>query len=123
LFGVLTEGVETMFLECDGSFTKEVTVRFLEALQTRFGEELIVVLDKRSHFTANKVKEFAEKSKIELLYLPTGMAKLNPTEECWRQLRSALGNRFFSSVDELRTGIRSALETINPPGIYQYLCR
>ena len=123
LLGALTETGETMFLECDGSFTKEVTVRFLEALQARFGEELIVVLDKGSYFTANKVKEFAEESKIELLYLPTGMAKLNPTEECWRQLRSALGNRFFGSVDELRTGIRSALETINPPGLYQYLCR
>ncbi len=51
------------------------------------------------------------------------MAKLNPTEECWRQLRLALGYRYFGTVDELRTGIRSALDTINPPGIYQYLCR
>ena len=118
LLGPVTEDGETMFLECDGPFTKEVTVRFLETLQTKSGEELIVVLDKGSYFTANKVREFVEKSKIELLYLPTGIAKLNPTEECWRQLRLALGNRFFGSVDELRTGIRSALETINPLGIY-----
>ena len=123
LLGALTETGETLFLECAGSFTKEVTVRFLEALQAKFGEELIVVLDKGTYFTANKVKEFAAESKIELLYLPTGMAKLNPTEECWRQLRSALGNRYFGSVDELRAGIRSALETIDPPGLYQYLCR
>jgi transposase len=121
--GALTKNGETMFLECTGSFTKEVTVRFFEALQARFGEKLVIVLDKGSYFTANKVKEFAEETKIELLYLPTGMAKLNPTEECWRQLRSALGNRYFGTVDELRTGIRSALDTINPPGIYQYLCR
>ena len=59
----------------------------------------------------------------ELLYLPTGMAKFDPTEECWRQLRTALGNRYFGSLDELRAGIQSALETINPPEIYQYLCR
>jgi transposase len=82
-----------------------------------------VVLDKGSYFTAKKVKQFAENSKIELLYLPTGMAKLNPTEECWRQLRSALGNSYFGEIDELRSGIRSAMEEIDPPGLYQYLCR
>ena len=96
----MTENGETMFLECNGSFTEDVTVRFLQALQERFGEELIVVLDKGTYFTANKVKEFAEKAGIELLYLPTGMAKLNPTEECWRQLRLALGNSIRIRISE-----------------------
>jgi len=121
--GALTETGETLFLECSGSFTKETTVRFLQALQAKFGEKLVVVLDKGSYFTANKVKEFAEDSKIELLYLPTGMAKLNPTEECWRQIRSTLGNMYFGTVDELRNGIRSAMKQIDPPRIYQYLWR
>lgn len=49
--------------------------------------------------------------------------KLNPTEECWRQLRSVLGNRYFGTVDELRNGIRSAVKEIDPAGIYQYLWR
>ena len=42
---------------------------------------MVVVLDKGSYFTAKKVKEFAEDSKLEILYLSAGMAKLNPTEE------------------------------------------
>jgi len=121
--GGLTEDGETLFLECAGSFIKETTVRFLQSLQARFGEKLLVVLDKGFYFTAKKVKEFAEKPNPELLYLPTGMAKLNPTEECWRQLRSALGNQYFGEIDELRSEIRSAMTEINPPGLYQYLCR
>ena len=121
--GGLTERGETLFLECNGSFTKETTVQFLQALQARFGEKLFMILDKRSYFTAKKVKQYAENSKLELLYLPTGMAKLNPTEECWRQLRLALGNRYFGEIDELRNAIRSAMKEINPPGVYQYLCR
>jgi transposase len=121
--GALTENGETLFLECDGSFTKDVTVHFLQTLQAKFGEKLVVVLDKGTYFTAKKVKQFAENSKVELLYLPTGMAKLNPTEECWRQLRSSLGNRYFGTIDELREAIHSAMETIDPPGVYQYLCR
>lgn len=121
--GALTEEGETLFLECNGSFTKEVTVQFLQVLQAEIGEKLVVLLDRGSYFTAKKVKRFVEDTQIELVYFPTGMAKLNPTEECWRQLRSALGNRYFGTLDELRNGIRSAMETINPPGIYQYLCR
>ena len=34
-------------------------IQFLQALQSRFGEE-IVVLDTGSYFTANKVREFVE---------------------------------------------------------------
>jgi hypothetical protein len=51
------------------------------------------------------------------------MAQLNPTEECWRQLRSALDNQYFGEVDELRSEIRSAMKEINPPRVHQYLCR
>ena len=121
--GALTEHGETLFLVCTGSFTKEVTIQFLQVLQAEFGEKLVVVLDKGSYFTAKKVKQFVQETEIELVYFPTGMAKLNPTEECWRQLRSALGNRYFGTVDELRHAIRSAMETIDPPRIYQYLSR
>lgn len=121
--GALSDDGQTLFLECNGSFTKEVTVQFLQAIQAEFGEKLVVVLDQASYFTAKKVKRFVENTKTELVYFPPGMPKLNPTEECWRQLRLALGNRYFGTLDKLREGIRSGLEKINPPGIYQYLCR
>jgi len=91
--GGLTDNGETLLLECVGSFIKEATVQFLQAVQANSEEKLRVVLDKGSYFTAKKVTQFAEKSKLELLYLPTGMEKLNPTEECWRRIRSVLGNR------------------------------
>ena len=60
LLGALIETGETMFLECTGSFIKEVTTQFLQALQSKFGEEPVVVLDTDSYFTANKVREFVE---------------------------------------------------------------
>jgi transposase len=53
----------------------------------------------------------------------TGSPDLNPTEEYWRQLKLALGNRYFATCEEIRSAIWPALETISPPGIYQYLCR
>jgi hypothetical protein len=75
LLGAVTEYGETTVLECGGSFTGEVTIRFLEHLQTEFGEKLVVLLDQATYFTADEP--------IELVYFPTGSPDLNPTEEYW----------------------------------------
>ena len=122
LLGAVTEYGETTVLECGGSFTEAVTIRFLEHLQAAFGEKLVVLLDQATYFTARAVKDFAADESIELVYFPTGSPDLNPTEEYWHQLKDALGNRYFATPDEIRAAVWSALETIDPPGIYQYLC-
>jgi transposase len=78
-------------------------------------------LDQATYFTASAVKDFAADEPIELVYLPTGSPDLNATEEMWWQLKLALRNRYFATCKELRTTIWPTLETISPPGIYQYL--
>jgi transposase len=122
LLGAVTENGEATVLECGGSFTGEVTIRFLEHLQAQFGEKLVVLLDQATYFTATAVKDFVADEPIELVYFPTGSPDLNPTEEYWRQLKKALGNRYFGTLDEIRSAIWSALDTISPPGVYQYIC-
>jgi len=122
LLGAVTETGETSVLECGGSFTGEVTIRFLEHLQAQFGEKLVVLLDKATYFTATAVKDFVADKPIELVYFPTGSPDLNPTEEYWRRLKQALGNRYFGTLNEIRSAIWSALDTITPPGVYQYFC-
>jgi transposase len=118
----VTEYGETTVLECGGSFTGEVTIRFLEHLQAEFGEKLVVLLDQATYFTAAAVKDFAADEPIELVYFPTGSPDLNPTEEYWRRLKLALANRYFGSCAEIRLAVWTALESISPPGVYQYLC-
>jgi transposase len=81
-----------------------------------------MLLDQATYFTAEAVKDFAADEPIELVYFPTGPPNLNPTKEYWRQLKQALGNRYFGTLDEIRSAIWSALDTISPPGIYQYFC-
>jgi len=122
LLGAVADNGETTVLECGGSFTGGVTIRFLEHLQAEFGEKLVVLLDQAKSFTATAVKDFAAEEPIELVYFPTGSPDLNPTEEYWRQLKKTLGNRYFDTLDEIRSAIWNALETISPPSIYQYLC-
>ena len=122
LLGAVTETGETTVLECGGSFTGEVTIRFLEHLQAQLGEKLVVLLDQATYFTAAAVKHFIADEPIELVYFPTGSPDLNPAEEYCRRLKQALGNRYVGTLGEIRSAIWSALDTITPPGVHQYFC-
>lgn len=122
LLGATAETGETFFLPCEVNFNSDTTIRLLDALQTEFGEKLCVVLDNASYFTANAVQEFVAKTPIELCYLPRGSPELNPTEECWRRLNQALGNRLFQSLDELQAAALTALNQLKTPNIFKYLC-
>ena len=121
LLGAVSDTGESFFLPCEENFNSDTTIRLLDALQTEFGENICVVLDNASYFTANAVHEFVEDTPIELCYLPRGSPELNPAEECWHQLNQALGNRLFDTLDELRGAALTALDSINPPNPFTYL--
>jgi len=122
LLGAVSDSGETFFLPCAENFNCDTTIRLLDALQTEFGEKICVVLDNASYFTANAVGEFVEDTPIELCYIPRGSALVNPAEECWRQLDQELGNRLFNTLNELRDAALSALNRINVPNVFTYLC-
>lgn len=122
LLGALSENGETFVTPVEDSFRSDVTIRFLRALQIEFGEQIHVILDNATYFTSQQVADFVEDSAIRVTFLPPGSPDMNPIEECWRQLKRALGNRYFGSLDELRPAIWSALDTVSPPDIYDYLC-
>ena len=121
LLGAVSDSGETFFLPCEENFNSDTTIRLLDALQTKFGEKICVVLDNASYFTSNAVHEFVEETPIELCHLPRGSPELNPAEECWHQLNQALGNRLFDTLDELRGAALTALNGINPPNFFTYL--
>ena len=85
-------------------------------------EKLCVVLDNAPYFAANNVQEFAEGTPLELCYLPRGSPELNPAAECWHQLNQHLGNQLFEELDVLRDAALAALDSIEPPNLFTYLC-
>lgn len=123
LLGAVSDEREFFATEVNDRFTSDVTIRFLRALQDEFGEKIHVLLDNASYFKSQQVREFVEATKIEVTYFPRGSPDLNPVEECWRQLKRALGNRFYGSIEELRPAVNAAIEQINPPQITDYFRR
>ena len=121
LLGAVPDEREFFATEVRDRFTSDVTIRVLRALQDEFGKKIHVLLDNASYFKSQQVRDFVEESQIEVTYFPRGLSDLNPVEECWRQLKRSLGNRFFGSIDELRPVVTTALRQINPPHITDYL--
>ncbi|MEF8814901.1 MAG: transposase [Halovenus sp.] len=66
LSGALTEHAEMLFLEGNGSFTREVTVRFLQTLYEEFSKNLIVVLGQAPYFIADTIRNFVEDTAIDI---------------------------------------------------------
>lgn len=123
LLGAVSDEREFFATEVNDRFTSDVTIRFLRALQDEFGEKIHVLLDNASYFKSKQVRKFVEETEIEVTYFPRGSPDLNPVEECWRQLKRALGNRFYGSVEELRPAVNDAIDQINPPKITDYFRR
>lgn len=59
---------------------------------------------------------------MKLPFLPTGSPDTNPVEECWRQFKRALDNRYFGKITGLRFAVWDVIETIYPPELIEYLC-
>ncbi len=108
LLGAITEDGDRFFSRFEEYVTGEHAKHFILALCKEFEDDLIVVLDGAPYFQASTVT------------LPAYSPELNPVEECWRQLQTALSNRFFESLAELTTAIDTALDQLSVPKVSNY---
>ena len=68
------------------------------------------MLNGAPYFQASDVTDLAAREDLAFVTLPTFSPELNPVEECWRQLQTALSNQFFESLAELTTAIDNVLD-------------
>ena len=88
--GAVTEYGDATVLEWGDSFAGGIKIRFPDHLQADFGEELVMLLDQVTYFTAEK--------QIKLLYFPAESRHLNPTEEYWTRPKQAPGDCYFGAL-------------------------
>lgn len=120
LLGAVTDDGRSFFSRFPEYVTAKHAKHFILALYHEFEEDLIIVLDGASYFRASTVRALADREGIEFVQLPAYRPDLNPVEECWRQLESALGNRYFESITELTTTIDTALDQLSLPNVSNY---
>jgi len=120
LLGAVTEGGESFFARFPEYVTADHARHFIFALYEEFEDDLIVVLDGASYFRASAVTDLAARDGLAFVQLPAYRPDLNPVEECWRQLESALGNRYFESITELTATIDATLDQLSLPKVSNY---
>jgi len=120
LLGAVTEDGESFFSRFPEYVTAEHAKHFILALYEEFEEDLIIVLDGASYFRASAVTDLAARDGLALVRLPAYRPDLNPVEECWRQLDSALGNRYFESINDLTKRIDETLDQLCLPKVSNY---
>jgi len=120
LLGAITEDGDRFFSRFEAYVTAEHAKHFILALCVEFQDDLVVVLDGAPYVRASAVTDLAARDDLEFVQLPAYSPELNPVEECWRQLKGELSNRFFGSLDELTTAIDKALEQLSIPDVRNY---
>ncbi|WP_222914137.1 IS630 family transposase [Natrinema sp. SYSU A 869] len=120
LLGAITEDGDRFFSRFEEYVTAAHAKNFILALCNEFQDNLIVVLDGAPYFQASAVTDLAARDDLAFVTLPAYSPELNPVEECWRQLKSALSNRFFDSLSELTTAIDTALDQLSIPKVSNY---
>lgn len=121
MLGAVSEEGEEFYCQSDEYITAEHARKFILALSNEFDEDLIVVLDGAPYFRSSKVTDLADRDDIEFVQLPPYSPDMNPVEECWRQLKASLKNRFFEDLDELKRAIQRGLDDIATPDTSNYL--
>ena len=118
--GAITEDGDRFFSRFEEYVTAAHAKHFILSLCQEFEDDLIVVLDGAPYFQASAVTDLAARDDLAFVTLPAYSPELNPVEECWRQLQSALSNRFFDSLPELTTAIDTALDQLSLPKVSNY---
>ena len=138
MLGAVTDDGDSFYCWTEENLTRKHGIRLLDALTERFGEELVVFLDRAGYFYARDVWEHVSGKretepvcdssvscvrgdKFEAWYFPSKLPELNPVEGCWNQLQEWFKHRLIPDIPTLKDYISRGVDTINEPNIWTYL--
>ncbi len=85
---------------------------FMLALARRYPKDHIVLVCDRAPWHDSKYIKIPKR--ITLLYIPPYTPEMNPIEQVWRELRTLLGNTYFSNIDELIAALKQKIFDLSP---------
>lgn len=139
ILGAVSHDGESFYTWSEETLSAAHGISLLRALMDEFGENLVVLLDRAPYFYAKDLWEFVSGDRetefvsdtavervvgdsLQVWYFPPHAPELNPVEGCWDQLESWFNYRLVRDLDQLKTVLKTAITTIDPPKISNYLC-
>lgn len=82
---------------------------FLKKINKNHKKTCLIIDNARWHLT-KEVLEFIKQKKIKLIRLPPYSPELNPIEQYWKNVKTWLGTRIWSSFPELKKQLQIAFK-------------
>jgi transposase len=99
------ETLELTVIESE-TVDEDSTIQLLEMLENKYplAVTIYVILDNAKYHYSRKVKTFLEKSRIQLVFLPSYSPNLNLIERLWRFFKKkVLYNTYYERLDDFRS--------------------
>jgi transposase len=84
---------------------EDSTIQLLEMLENKYilAPIIYVILDNAKYHYSRKVRKFLEKSRINLVFLPSYSPNLNLIERLWKFFKKkVLYNKYYEKIDDFR---------------------
>ena len=102
-------------LQTTGRCNGDTVIQLLDRIRKAhpMARRIVVIMDNIPYQRARKVKEYAEKTNIELFYLPPYSPNLNLIERLWDFLKDILvRNKYYETFALFYDAVSDALKTL-----------
>ena len=114
--GVLDADTHEVFIREHQRLNAETTIDFFKFIERRNpqSKNIYLILDNAGYYKGEKIKEYLETSKIQILFLPPYAPNLNLIERLWKFFKKqVLYNRYYPTFREFRTACLKFFEGKN----------
>jgi hypothetical protein len=139
LLDAVTDNGDSFYCWTEDNLETQHGIWLVEALKDKFGEELVVFLDRAGYFYTRDLWEHVSSERAtdavgyssvacvrgedtEVWYFSSKLPELNPVEGCWDRLQEWFKYRFVPDIPMLKQQLQRGISTIEEPNIWNYLC-
>lgn len=115
LYGALDIQTGETITESYEKGRSDYTKSFLEELLGQISGEILLVWDRASWHTSNKVEEWmGEHERLSVFLLPKRAPEDNPVEDLWRALKDGIAANLERGLDVLKAACRRFFDDLSP---------
>ena len=103
--GALDAETHEVIVQEDVRLNAETTIEFFRLIEKKNpgATKIYLILDNAGYYKGEKIREFLETSRIQLLYLPPYAPNLNLIERVWKFFKKqVLYNKYYETFAEFR---------------------
>ena len=114
--GALNADSLDVTINIDDAVNAQSTVELFRKLEEKYpnANRIVVICDNARYYRSKIVKEYVEKSRIELKFLPPYAPNLNLIERLWRFMNKKIrNNKYYEKFQEFKSAVYGFFENIS----------